>query len=197
MLCLMHEAKPYGHLVVSGRPVTEAQLATLSGFPPDQVTALLAELENAGVFSKNAKGVIYSRRMTRDESKAVKCAKAGKDGGGNPALKGTFKGTYKGQSEVTFDPEARGHIPDIPTKKDSKEVVGSLSQTFQNKKPWTASQKKAAWQSKICNEAQRSMSPENYALFLEAWANDDPGAKRIAEQLSERIKRGREQQVSA
>src|SRR5215831_10886929 len=68
-MCIMHKADPYGHLVIHGRPVTDAQLAILAGAPPDQVPALMAELETAGVSSRNRAGVIYSRRLTRDEKR--------------------------------------------------------------------------------------------------------------------------------
>lgn len=66
MLCLMHEAKPYGHLLLNGHPVTNDQLAALAGTSPDTASSLLAELEGAGVFSRNRSGVIFSRRMRRD-----------------------------------------------------------------------------------------------------------------------------------
>lgn len=68
-LCIMHEANPYGHLIINGRPVTDSQLSALTGAPPSTVRQLLTELEEAGVFSTNRNGVIYSRRMTRDEKK--------------------------------------------------------------------------------------------------------------------------------
>lgn len=195
MLCVMHSAKPYGHLVVNGHPVTDTQLASLSGLPLDQVTALKVELENAGVFSRNTKGVIYSRRMTRDASKAAKCSAAGKSGGGNPVLKQTFdttfKGQPKGQGESTFALEARSQKLDIP--KDSKSIVSASAQTLKHQKPKTKEEIKAIWQSNICREAQATMTTDNYALFLEAWANNDPGAKRIAEQLDQRIKARRAQ----
>lgn len=70
MINLMHEASPYGHLLVSGCAPTDAQLAVLAGGPPDQIPDLLRELETAGVFSRTRKGVIYSRRMTRDEKRS-------------------------------------------------------------------------------------------------------------------------------
>lgn len=185
MLCLMHEAKPYGHLIVSGRPVTEAQLATLSGFPQDQVFASLAELENAGVFSRTAKGVIYSRRMTRDEAKAVKCSQAGEKGGGNPALKRTFDPTFKGQGEVTFDPEARGHKPD---KQDSfQDLVRDVCKP-RNQKERSKQEIKAIWQSNILREAERTMPTEQFTAFTAAWADDDPKAIRLAEQIDRSIK---------
>jgi hypothetical protein len=72
--------------LVSGRPVTAAQLANLVGGPGGEVEAQLDELEEAGVFSRDDGGVIYSRRMRRDEEKARKDRANGK-AGGNPALK--------------------------------------------------------------------------------------------------------------
>jgi hypothetical protein len=69
-MCIMHRAEPYGHLVVNGRPVTDTQLAVLAGASPDRVPALMAELATAGVSSRNRAGVIYSRRMTRDEKRS-------------------------------------------------------------------------------------------------------------------------------
>jgi len=85
MIALMHEATPYGHLLVSGKPPTDIQLAMLAGTSPDQIPALLGELEAAGVFSRTGKGVIYSRRMTRDD-KRTRAARANGKLGGNPSL---------------------------------------------------------------------------------------------------------------
>lgn len=83
-MCVMHRAEPYGHLVVNGRPVTDTQLAILAGAPPDLVPALKAELETAGVFSRNRAGVIYSRRMTRDEKRSNDGRNAKINGGKQP-----------------------------------------------------------------------------------------------------------------
>lgn len=72
MLCLMHEAEPRGHLLLNGRPVTDAQLSALAGVPLDIAQALLGELESAGTFSRTRAGVIYSRRMRADTGKSAK-----------------------------------------------------------------------------------------------------------------------------
>ena len=66
MIALMHEAEPYGHLVIAGVNPTPRQLASVLGGTEREVAKLLAELEAAGVFSKEADGTIYSRRMVRD-----------------------------------------------------------------------------------------------------------------------------------
>jgi hypothetical protein len=71
MLGLMHEAEPYGHLVINGNAPTPKQLAMLlGGGSPRDVERLLAELEGAGVFSRTPDGTVYSRRMVRDRGRA-------------------------------------------------------------------------------------------------------------------------------
>lgn len=84
-ICLMHEADPYGHLLINGRPPTDAQLSSLAGAPVDQIPGLLDELENAGVFSRTRTRVIYSRRMTRDEKRRKDGEKSQQTGGKVPS----------------------------------------------------------------------------------------------------------------
>lgn len=76
MLCIMHEASPYGHLILGGQPVSNDVLARMAGGGVDEVSALLIELENAGVLSRTRKGVIYSRRMVKDKWRSEKGRKA-------------------------------------------------------------------------------------------------------------------------
>jgi len=116
MLAIMHRSERYGHLLVNGHVPTDAQLAILVGAPPSEVTALLADLDGAGVFSRSANGAIYSRRMTRDHKKAKKARENGKKGG-NPSL-GKGKGNpawdnprLNGRVKTQI-PEARSQIPE-------------------------------------------------------------------------------------
>lgn len=76
MLCIMHEASPYGHLVLGGHAVSNDVLARMAGAGADEVSAMLIELESAGVLSRTRKGVIYSRRMVKDRNRAEKGRKA-------------------------------------------------------------------------------------------------------------------------
>lgn len=87
MLCIMHEAVPYGSLLVNGKRIDKKQLASLVGMPDKECGALLMELEGGGVFSRDQDGTIYSRRMRRDADKAERDKANGKSGG-NPRLKG-------------------------------------------------------------------------------------------------------------
>lgn len=111
MICLMHQATPYGHLLVNGQCPTDTQLAVLVGAPSDQIAALLGELDTAGIFSRTREGVIYSRKLSRMAKKAATARNNGRKGGnpslgkgkGNPASdKGRDKGDDKPQK-----PEAR------------------------------------------------------------------------------------------
>ena len=76
MLCVMHEASPYGHLILGGRAVSNDILARVAGLGAEECSGLIAELESAGVLSRTRKGVIYSRRMVKDNFRAEKGRKA-------------------------------------------------------------------------------------------------------------------------
>jgi len=133
MLAIMHEADPYGHLVINGRPVSDTQLAALVGTSQDHVCELKNELEAAGVYSVSRGGVIYSRRMTRDEKKARTARKNGKTGG-NPSLwnktenqpsdNPTHNHPVKGEDKPQR-PEARSQKKEEPPNGGSKKASGS------------------------------------------------------------------------
>lgn len=85
MMCVMHEADPYGHLVTDGKPVNNRQIASLVGISLSECGRYLMELESAGVYSRTETKTIYSRRMVKDKEKAEEDRKNGK-GGGNPKI---------------------------------------------------------------------------------------------------------------
>jgi len=92
MLCVMHQAEPYGHLRVNGLAITAQQLSRMIGATSKEVNAWLDELEGAGVFTRDADGGIVSRRMVRDEE--VRNARAN---GGKEGAKHGFKGAEHGK----------------------------------------------------------------------------------------------------
>lgn len=91
MLCIMHEADPYGSLLVKGKRINKKQLASLCGIPERECVTLMIELEGFEVFERDHDGTIYSRRMRRDHAKASEDRKNGKIGG-NPNIKGGDNG---------------------------------------------------------------------------------------------------------
>ncbi len=116
MLCVMHEAEPRGSLLVNGRAVSDRQLAGLSGCSIDELAGLLQELEEAGVFSRTDDGVIFSRRMRRDDEKAERDKANGRTGG-NPSLKKEKAGVNPPDNGVdkAQKPEARDQIQEDHT----------------------------------------------------------------------------------
>lgn len=85
LLCIMHEATPYGHLKIGTVTPTNEQLSRAVGVSLSDVESGLSELSEAGVFSITKGGVIYSRKMVRDEKRKRINEENGKLGG-NPSL---------------------------------------------------------------------------------------------------------------
>ncbi len=81
MLCLMHKNDRRGYLQLNDKPVSPAQLARMTGRAADEVSLQLAELLDAGVPSVSEHGIVYSRRMIRDERIREVRADAGSKGG--------------------------------------------------------------------------------------------------------------------
>lgn len=89
MLNLMHAAVPRGWLVgANSKAIEPPELARLVGESPATIKKLLVELEGHGIFSRTQSGIIYSRRMVRDEHVSNVRAEAGSKGG-NPSLTAT------------------------------------------------------------------------------------------------------------
>ncbi len=70
LLGYMHEAEPYGHLLVDGKKPEHGDLAALVGRPLTETRKAMTELGERGVYSTTADGVIYSRRMVRDNERS-------------------------------------------------------------------------------------------------------------------------------
>lgn len=66
ILSYMHEGEPYGHFTIDGRVPELPDVARLVGAQVKDVRLAYAELERHGVFSRDDKGIPFSRRMVRD-----------------------------------------------------------------------------------------------------------------------------------
>jgi hypothetical protein len=91
MLCAMHRATPYGHLLVNGAIPNGRQMSIMLCATEREIAKLVPELEQAGVLSRNDAGAIYSRRMVRDKAMSEEGAANGRRGG-NPALRQNAQG---------------------------------------------------------------------------------------------------------
>ena len=85
MLWIMYEAPERGYLVLRPGVSLEPDLARLVGSTPDEVDELKEQLELKGIYSRDERGIIFSRRMVHDHLISEKRSAAGRKGG-NPAL---------------------------------------------------------------------------------------------------------------
>lgn len=111
MNCLMHDCEPYGHLAVGGKAMTPAQLARLAGIAPDECSSLLVELEASNIFSRTDAGVIFSRRMVRDEVERERSAEIGRANGVKGAAFGALgaaHGSKGGRPRKAAAPDSNG-----------------------------------------------------------------------------------------
>lgn len=105
MMCLMHEGEPYGHLTVQGRAIEPRSLARLVSEPVAAVKRWLAELGENEVYSLTDAGVLFSRRMVRDE--AIREARAaGGNAGAAHGHKGGSHGAKGGRPKKQETPHA-------------------------------------------------------------------------------------------
>ena len=85
MLCVAAQQTPVGFLSANGESLSPVDVARIGGIGEAEAAQLIGELEKNGVFSRDRKGRIYSRRMVRDERKRRTAQKNGAKGG-NPSL---------------------------------------------------------------------------------------------------------------
>ncbi|MEM6617465.1 MAG: hypothetical protein AAF619_13140 [Pseudomonadota bacterium] len=85
MLCVMHRAETRGYFLINGSQPTSSQVAIMVGATEKEVSQCLDELASTAVFSVEKrgrkKGVIFSRRMVRDEKQRRSGRENGKLGG--------------------------------------------------------------------------------------------------------------------
>lgn len=131
MMCLMHEAQPYGSLLVNGKRIDKRQLASLVGLAEKECSLLLMELEGNGVFSRDEDGTLYSRRMRRDFQKALEDKANGKKGG-NPKVKvgvnPPVNPTSKTEGERRVEGADKAQIPEARAQNDT--IVGASASRF-------------------------------------------------------------------
>ncbi len=86
------------------------------------------------------------------------------------------------------------HLPvQMPTQSQSQshsenKILEGVSKGLTGKRPLPANERKAIWQSKICREAELTMPAAEYQSWLVAFAEDDPRAKAVAEQIDRKLK---------
>jgi replicative DNA helicase len=125
LLTLMAESETFGFLLINSKAPSPKQLAALLGGSEREINTLLNELNEASVYSVTGNpmpvdiealvpkdmpaGVILSRRMLRDKTKADKDRENGR-GGGNPSLRQPHKERVN-PTDKAQKIEVRGEAP--------------------------------------------------------------------------------------
>lgn len=125
LLCLAAKSDPVGYVLVNGHPLDATGIARVASVTEGEVEILLSELERNGVFSRDRKGRMFSRRMVRDANMRAISQKNGKKGG-NPSL------CKVEQKHEGVNPPVKSmdntHIPEanIPEKKSARSALCSV-----------------------------------------------------------------------
>lgn len=99
LMCLMHQSKRYGYLLINGHAPTDKTLIKLLRIHHKTFDKHIKELLDKGVIKQDENGVYYCKRMHKDQMVRKKRWVAGKKGG-NPNLV-----NQKVNHEVNLDDE--------------------------------------------------------------------------------------------
>jgi hypothetical protein len=125
VLCMMAESDPRGYLQISGNAPSDTQLARMVGCTKEELSRGLSELSAAGVFSVTKTGVIFSRRMVRDDNIIKIRQKCGRMGG-NPGFK-------KGKTNPYYDSTKDKQDKQTDKQTDNQKITPSSSSSKKEK----------------------------------------------------------------
>lgn len=126
LMCLMHDGEPYGYLATKSGELTIPWLANRLGMRKGILLQCMVELEKFHVFSRNSSGIVYSRRMVRDEQVRLERASGGTLSINNPNVPRSKKDTLQGY------PEGRDTVPS-PSSSSSSSSPSSIKPEEQEK----------------------------------------------------------------
>jgi hypothetical protein len=99
MLLVAHNSQHYGYLEIDGNPIPEELLLRRCGCSSvEEYRNLLAELFSAGVPSRTNNGVIFSRRMARDQEERNAGAERQRRHRSHASVTAMSQGEVRGQS---------------------------------------------------------------------------------------------------
>ena len=143
MLCIAAQHEPFGYLCVNGESLSPSDIARIAGVGEGEAVSLMAELERNGVFSRDRRGRIFSRRMLRDAEKRALASKNGAKGG-NPSLSKQKKIARGVKGGVNPPDNPRSQSPDSISQASSVQapllracqVMGIELETLRRKPAW-------------------------------------------------------------
>lgn len=104
---------------------------------------------------------------------------------------------HREQTDTVTAPQPESQAQLQIKKERVLEVVGQSLGPKDGGKPWTAAQKKGAWQGRIGEEARLTMTDSAYLEFMQAWTLEESWAVKLAEQIDRKLKAMRGNRVTA
>jgi hypothetical protein len=161
------QAEPMGYLAEGDVPMTTSDIARLSQLDKRSVERLLRELEAAGVFSRDARGTIYCRRIVRENAARLR-NKINGSAGGNPQLTAKsserpdnpykLKANQQSANEPPQDEAAPPASPVAPIIR-AAEAMGTTLEALHRKTSWGVfGDTFATWLEEGC-DAERDIWP--------------------------------------
>lgn len=200
LIALMHRSERYGFLLINRKAPGERALAIQAGAAVDEVRSALAELEAEGVFSRDPEGLIYSRRMIRDEEKHLKASNFGKRGArvkarkgkdNQPPLEGMHEGSLEGAHKAPLklrdqrpesppvSPKLKGPVGKHPIPDDWEPgEFGEGSESRQIVESWAEATLKTQIESFMAHHRREG---SRYSNWQAAWSTWVLNSRRFAE----------------
>jgi hypothetical protein len=115
MLFVAHNSQRYGYLEADGKPIPDEQLARRCGCASvEEYRNLLAELSSAGVPARTTDGVIYSRRMVRDQEERSGAADRQRKHRSHASVTPLSQGEVRSQNQKS-ETEVKKEAPATPS----------------------------------------------------------------------------------
>lgn len=131
LLFLMHESEQRGKLVIGGKAISEDRLSTMLHLDKQKLSSVLSSLLELNVADREPNtGIIFSRRMVRDEEIRQIRSECGKMGG-NPGLvkqKKLVKQKSKQNSEDEDEDEFTAFYQKYPRKEKPADAKKAWNQ---------------------------------------------------------------------
>lgn len=103
LIAIMHKSDQIGYLVINGRPMTVFDIAKRVGIRKDRTGRLLKKLIDNDVCSVTDEGILYCRRIIREEKRRFKNIKRGDNQFESDKSLSGYRPKSQGEQDVIID----------------------------------------------------------------------------------------------
>ena len=173
----------------------DERIFAIVGNHPNLVRPSIERLINKGKIDRAENGDLSQTRVRREldaaETRMRQARDAGETGGRPRTKIVKDQGVTKPKPLFSEKPSLPLSRPQPQEGEETRKIIRKISDGLSlNRKPEaTREQKRAMWQSKILTYAQTRLTPNAYADFCTAWAEDRPWASKKADEYDAEMRR--------